>query len=166
MREYYEDNGVLLVHIRDKSRSVSVFNMCLEFMTRQTLAEHASRGESPACPLSEGSGIAIVGAVRCKVDNKALLLELYLAQANGSRRLGNLHVIAEGQVVLVLEKGINTIVAPVGVGLFNGYVSIMPFPTLSGPNYEVRISRYATNPQLRVETDKRCVLSLTLARAY
>ena len=168
--------------IRDPDQYSTDLTKCLKYINglkNLCLAEDGSNRNGTESSRPFRPDIAIFGSLGGRADQAfSQLHQLYAAKEAEFTTLGNLYLITRESIMFVLEKGRNSILAPVGTDCLTKNVGIIPLGrpsriTTHGLEYDVTdwqtelgtqvsTSNYIVNTPVEVETTEKVLFTVEL----
>ena len=181
VREYFIGRGVKI--LLDADQYSTDLTKCLRYIRKEALTStdfEETGNESNSGPQKEHLDIAIFGGLGGRADQAfSQLHHLYVhAHEEATVSKGDLYLITPESVVILLEKGLNTIHTPLNTGFFKENVGIIPiakpsvittrglewdvtdWPTEFG--IQISTSNHIKSDIIEVETTERVLFTLEL----
>lgn len=167
MKEHYQRKGTAI--FEDPDQYSTDLTKCLGYIdshveTRWGFDWNKAHGsKTPPIPRPE---VAIFGSLGGRADQAfSQLHQLYAQREKPSKMLGDLYLVTRESIMFVLDKGWNSIVTPVGAGLLDRNVGIIPIArpsviTTQGLEYDV--TNWRTEFGSQVSTSNYIVASAVL----
>ena len=174
VEEHYRSQGVKIV--KDPDQYSTDLTKCLKYI-KTYITETADAGESPR----KGVDVAIFGSLGGRADQAfSQLHHLYTCSRDLPSMICDLYLITAESIMFLLEKGKNTIHAPVGPKHFAENIGIIPIGrpsviTTHGLEWDVTdwstefgtqmsTSNHIRAETVEVETSERVLFTLEIAR--
>ena len=173
VEEYYRSKDVKIV--KDPDQYSTDLTKCLKY-----IKDHITKTEDQYKSPKEGVDVAIFGSLGGRADQAfSQLHHLYTCSQDVSSMIADLYLITAQSVMFLLEKGKNSIYAPVGPRYFTENVGIIPIGrpsiiTTHGFEWDVTEWRTEFGTQMstsnhikaevvEVETSERVLFTLEIA---
>lgn len=180
VESHYRKAGTQI--IKDPDQYSTDLTKCLKYingLTNICLVEDGSDRNRPEPSRTLRPDIAIFGSLGGRADQAfSQLHQLYAANEAEFTMLGDLYLITRESIMFVLEKGRNSILAPVGTHCLTKNVGIIPLGrpsriTTHGLEYDVTdwqteigtqvsTSNYIVNSPVEVETTEKVLFTVEL----
>ena len=174
VEEHYRSQDVKIVN--DPDQYSTDLTKCLKY-TRDQIVDTEVEDESPR----RGVDVAIFGSLGGRADQAfSQLHHLYTCSQDFTSMTGDLYLITAESVIFLLEKGKNSVHAPVGPSRFTENVGIIPIGrpsiiTTHGLEWDVTdwstefgtqmsTSNHIRTEIVEVETSERVLFTLEIAR--
>ena len=177
----FEANGVIIV--KDPDQYATDMTKCLRYISQKSHSILGSKEvslSSSSVPKDSKLDIAIFGGLGGRADQAFSQLHHLYAEASNDFAVptGDLYLVTKEAVIILLEKGVNKIYAPVGEGFFTENVGIIPigkpsvisthglewdvtdWPTEFGT--QISTSNHIKADVVEVETKERALFTLEL----